>query len=243
MAQTTFKTNPVSLEERLKDCGSGKIQLPDFQRSRVWDEERIKSLLASISQAFPVGALMTLEMKAGAADTFVRRAIQGALPAADSRAPDALLLDGQQRMTSLYQTCMRDAVVETITPRQRLVRHWFYIDIQKALSPAVDREDAILGVPEDRKIKENFDRDVVLDLSTPELEYEKMMFPLNKVFDWDEWQDGFGDYWIARSDAARRTYSSNSRTKSWPTSKPTKFQSSPSATTPPTKPSASCSRK
>ena len=65
--QAAFKTNPVSLEELLCHCASGKIQLPDFQRSWVWDEERIKGLIASISQAFPVGALMTLEVKQGAA--------------------------------------------------------------------------------------------------------------------------------------------------------------------------------
>ncbi|MBP6753096.1 MAG: DUF262 domain-containing protein [Alicycliphilus sp.] len=35
------------------------MQLPDFQRSWVWDEERIKSLIASVSRAFPVGALTT----------------------------------------------------------------------------------------------------------------------------------------------------------------------------------------
>jgi hypothetical protein len=93
MAQTAFKTNPVSLEELLKDCGSGKIQLPDFQRGWVWDEDRIRSLISSISEAFPVGALMTLEMKAGAADTFARRPVEGASPAASSQAPDQLLLE------------------------------------------------------------------------------------------------------------------------------------------------------
>jgi Protein of unknown function DUF262 len=204
MVQTTFKTNPVPLEELLKDCGNGKIQLPDFQRSWVWDEDRIKGLLASVSQAFPIGALMTLEMKAGAAETFARRPIEGADHGAESRAPDALLLDGQQRMTSLYQTCLRNHIVATITARQKLVRHWFYIDIIKALSSGFDREETILGIPEDRKVKENFDRDVVLDLSTPEAEYRNLMFPLNRVFDWDEWQDGFGDYWIARNEPARR---------------------------------------
>jgi hypothetical protein len=204
MAQTAFKTNPVSLEELLKECGGGKIQLPDFQRSWVWDEDRIKSLIASISEAFPVGALMTLEMKAGAADTFARRPIQGAPSEASSQAPEQLLLDGQQRMTSLYQTCMRKQVVETITPRQKLVKRWFYIDIEQALRPDVDREHAILTLPEDRKIKEDFDRKIVLDLSTPESEYEKVMFPVNRVFDWDAWQDGFGDYWIAKGDVAKR---------------------------------------
>ncbi len=204
MAQTTFKTNPVALEELLNDCGGGRIQLPDFQRSWVWDEDRIKSLLASISQAFPVGALMTLEMKAGAAETFARRPIEGAEPNAATRAPDALLLDGQQRMTSLYQTCMRNEVVATITPRQKLVRHWFYIDIAQALAPSANREDTILGIPEDRKVKANFNKDVLLDLSTAEAEYARLMFPVNRVFDWDEWQDGFGDYWIAHGDPGRR---------------------------------------
>lgn len=204
MKQTAFKTNPVNLEELLRLCGHGKIQLPDFQRSWVWDEERIKSLIASISQAFPVGALMTLEMKAGAADTFARRPVQGAFDDASTQNPDQLLLDGQQRMTSLFQTCMRKEVVATITPRLKLVKRWFYIDIAAALAPGGDREDAIIGVPEDRKIKSDFDRKVDLDLSTPELEYQHLMFPLNRAFDWDEWQEGFGDYWIGKGDVAKR---------------------------------------
>ena len=138
--QAAFKTNPITLEELLRHCGSGTIQLPDFQRSWVWDEERIKGLVASISQAFPVGALMTLEVKPGAAGTFARRLIQGAEAVAASAAPDQLLLDGQQRMTSLYQACLRGEVVQTVTPRLKLVKRWFYIDIRKAMNPAEDRE-------------------------------------------------------------------------------------------------------
>lgn len=48
MSASTFKTNPVPLQELLKECHSGSLQLPDFQRSWVWDEERIRSLIASI---------------------------------------------------------------------------------------------------------------------------------------------------------------------------------------------------
>lgn len=198
-----FKTNPVGLEELLRDCGQGKIQLPDFQRSWVWDEDRIKGLIASISQAFPVGALMTLEMKADAAETFARRPVQGAQPGAGDRVPDQLLLDGQQRMTSLYQTCIRKQVVQTITARQKMVRRWFYLDIQKAVRPDVDRLDAIIGIPEDKRIKRNFDKEVVLDLSTPEAEFENLMFPLNMVFDVNTWQMQFYNYCFQRQDKAR----------------------------------------
>lgn len=197
MSKATFKTNPVSLETLLKQCSDGKIQLPDFQRSWVWADDRILSLIASISSAFPIGALMTLESKNG--DTpFARRPVQGAPAAAKDTSPDELLLDGQQRMTSLFQSCMRREVVETITPKNKLVKRWFYIDIQKALQAGVDRDEAIIAVPEDRRLKSNFNRDVDLDLSTSDLEYEHLMFPLNRVFDWDEWQESYGDYWISK---------------------------------------------
>ena len=203
MAKTTFKTNPVALEMLLRQCGDGKIQLPDFQRSWVWGEDRILSLIASISSAFPIGALMTLESKFGST-IFARRPVQGAPIAANDMTPDELLLDGQQRMTSLYQACLRREVVQTITPKNKMVKRWFYIDIQKALTLDADRDDAIFSVPEDRRLKTNFDKDIVLDLSAPQHEFEQMMFPLNRVFDWDEWQENFGDYWIAKGEAAKR---------------------------------------
>jgi hypothetical protein len=204
MSKTTFTTNPVSLKNLLSDCAAGKLQLPDFQRSWVWAEDRILSLIASISRAFPIGALMTLRSGNGTTAMFARRPIQGAPKSAESATPGALILDGQQRMTSLYQACLRQAVVETITPKNKLVKRWFYIDITKALMPDADREDAIFAVPEDRRIKTNFDKTIVLDLSTPEQEYEQLTFPLNRAFDWDEWQDGFGDYWIAKGDVGKR---------------------------------------
>jgi hypothetical protein len=200
----SFKTNPISLEELIKDCEAGKIQLPDFQRSWVWHEDQIRSVIASISQGFPVGALMSLETGGGVADNFARRPIQGALPEADARIPDQLLLDGQQRMTSLFQTCRRQQPVETVTARKKRVSRWFYLDIVNALDARIDREATILTLPKDKILRTNFDKDIVLDISTRELEYEHMMFPATSVFDWDDWQDGFGDYWQERGELAER---------------------------------------
>lgn len=193
MAGTTFKTNPENLYELLKDCHNGVLQLPDFQRSWVWDEDRIKSLIASISRAFPVGALMTLEV--GGAVNFKPRPVEGAPTEAKQSTPQSLLLDGQQRMTSLYQVTLRGKVVETVTPKKKKVKRWFYIDIRKALDPSIDREDAIVGIPEDRIVRTDFGREKVLDLSSPDKEYESLMYPVSQVFDWDVWQDGFTEYW------------------------------------------------
>ncbi len=193
MAGSTFQTNPVDLNKLLENCRDGIIQLPDFQRSWVWDEDRIKSLIASISRAFPVGALMTLET--GGAVNFKPRPIEGAPDAAKHSHPQSLLLDGQQRMTSLYQVTLRNKVVETVTPKNKKVKRWFYVDIRKALDPSVDREEAIIGVPEDRVVRSDFGRKIELDLSSPEKEYAELMYPVAQVFEWDDWQDGFNDHW------------------------------------------------
>lgn len=199
MAGSTFKTNPYNLSELLEDCHRGVIQLPDFQRSWVWDEDRIKSLIASISRAFPVGALMTLDT--GGDVNFKPRPVEGAPAEASKASPQSLLLDGQQRMTSMYQVTMRGKVVETVTPKKKKVKRWFYIDIRKALDPTVDREEAIVGVPEDRVVRTAFGRDATLDLSSSEREYKALMFPLGKVFEWDSWQDGFDESWPGDANA------------------------------------------
>jgi len=193
MAGATFKTNPFPLKELLDDCHRGALQLPDFQRSWVWDEDRIKSLIASVSRAFPVGALMSLE--AGGPVNFKPRPVEGAPPEAKQMPPRSLLLDGQQRMTSLYQVTLRGKVVETATPKKKKVKRWFYIDIRKSLDLSMDREEAIVGVPEDRIATTAFGREVVLDLSCAEREYASLMYPVSQVFEWDNWQDGFDEHW------------------------------------------------
>ena len=193
MAASTFQTNPFDLHKLLEDCHRGIIQLPDFQRSWVWDEDRIKSLIASVSRAFPVGALMSLDT--GGPVNFKPRTVEGAPPESKQVAPQSLLLDGQQRMTSLYQVTLRGKVVETVTPKNKKVKRWFYIDIRKALDESADREEAIVGVPEDRVIRTDFGREAVLDLSSAENEYAALMYPVSQVFDWDKWQDGFDKHW------------------------------------------------
>jgi uncharacterized protein with ParB-like and HNH nuclease domain len=56
LMEAIFETNPVFLSSLLADLRSGKIQLPDFQRGWVWEDDRIKAILASVSRSFPIGA-------------------------------------------------------------------------------------------------------------------------------------------------------------------------------------------
>jgi len=86
-------------------------------------------------------------------------------------------------------------VVETVTPKKKKVKRWFYIDIRKSLDPSVDREEAIVGLPEDKIERSDFGRVVTLDLAAAHNEYAALMYPVCQVFDWDRWQDGFDNYW------------------------------------------------
>ncbi len=112
-------------------------------------------------------------------------------------APNYLILDGQQRLTSMYRTtCSTDAVF-TKTDKGKEIKRFYYLDIKKCLDDNEDRYDAIVPVPEDRKVKTDFDRKVLLDLSTKELEYENEMFPINIIFDGsarEDWADGYKEY-------------------------------------------------
>ncbi len=55
---TTFDSTKTELGKVLDEIVAGRIQLPDFQRGWVWDDEHIRSLLVSIARSFPIGAVM-----------------------------------------------------------------------------------------------------------------------------------------------------------------------------------------
>jgi hypothetical protein len=179
-----FESPDWPLGELLKDIRAGKVQLPDFQRDWKWDDDRIRSLLATITRGYPIGVVMTLET-GGDGTRFKPKPISGVPASPGLREPDQLLLDGQQRLTSLYQALMSGQVVDTTDARRKRLRRWYYIDIEKSLGDESDREDALLAVPEDRVLREDFGRAVVADYSTREGECEAGVFPLQLAFDSD----------------------------------------------------------
>lgn len=189
-----MQTNDRQITELMKAVDTGSAQLPDFQRGWVWDDNRIKALIASITSNFPVGAAMFLEY--GNADIrFKYRVIEGS--SADRVVPAELILDGQQRITSMYSSLYSPKPVHTKTDKGKEIQRFYYIDIKKALDPSCDRVDAIISVPETRKITSNFGRKDVLDVSTPDLEYEKKLFPLNMILDSSKtfmWMQGYMAY-------------------------------------------------
>jgi hypothetical protein len=199
---STFRSGEPSLSDFLKDIHDGKVQLPDFQRGWVWDDKHICALIASVSLSYPIGAVMLLQT-GGAGVQFYPRPIEGVTLEADVK-PDFLILDGQQRLTSLYLAMRSGQPVPTRTEQGKDILRVFYLDIAKCLDPNEDRMDAVLALPPERTITSDFGRKVELDVSTPEHEYHHGLFPLDVLFDqprYNNWRRGFQR--LFRTDEAR----------------------------------------
>lgn len=193
MNVASFDSSKNPLQEMLSHVSSGEMQLPDFQRGWVWDDEHIKSLIASISQSFPIGAVMTLE-NGGKDVRFQPRPIEGSESSCSNEVPDTLVLDGQQRLTSLFQALMMDHPVITWDAKGKKVLRWYYLDMKKSISREVDREDAVISVPEDKLVK-TFRGEVTLDLSSDEDEFARDIFPVKAIFHSSDWRQEYSEFW------------------------------------------------
>ncbi len=184
---STFKTEKESLKDILKDIYDGKIQLPDFQRGWVWDDDHIQDLLVSIARSFPVGAVMMLETGGGM--RFQTRPVEGVENSeAKKKEPERLILDGQQRLTTLTQAIALTTPVNTRTSKGKKIKRHYYFDINQALEAPHDLNAAVIAVDENRQIRTNFGRDVALDLSTQEKECQQLYFPCDQILDPRKWE-------------------------------------------------------
>lgn len=193
MSGASFDSTKTPLHDLLGRADNGKLQLPDFQRGWVWDDDRIRSLIASVSVSFPIGAIMLLET-GGQHVRFKPRPLTGTKERLQQIAPEALILDGQQRLTSLYQALMSPMVVETKDAKGKPIHRWYYIDMKKAVTNGDDREDAVLSIPNDRLVKV-FGGNISLDVTTLDKEYGADLFPVNRIFQSAEWRQAYNKHW------------------------------------------------
>lgn len=181
---TTFDSTKLPLKDLLKDIVNGKIQLPDFQRGWVWDDEHVRSLLVSLGRSFPVGAVMLLET--GGPVRFQMRPVEN-VPLDALSAPERLILDGQQRLTTLTQVLKLSGPVKTTTDKGKPVDRYYYIHIPTALAGSDRLDEAIIATDGSRQQRSDFGRKIDLDLSTRELECQQLYFPCSEILEAMDW--------------------------------------------------------
>ena len=90
-------TNPLTIIQILSDVHSGRIRIPDFQRSPVWNANDVELLLDSIYEGYPLGSFLLWETS----DELRERNPLG-LPPRPPRPERQFLIDGQQRLIALF---------------------------------------------------------------------------------------------------------------------------------------------
>jgi hypothetical protein len=98
VAPSEIVARPVDLSRLLDGIDGGLVVLPDFQRDFDWSTANIVSLLATVLLGWPAGSLLLMR---GTPTFFAVREFEDA-PRRGS-AVDYVVLDGQQRLTALYQ--------------------------------------------------------------------------------------------------------------------------------------------
>lgn len=200
-----MKTNDRPLTDLMEAVDTGAAQLPDFQRGWVWDDGRIKALILSVIHSFPVGAAMFLEY-GNESIRFKHKPIEGSNANPNTK-PDELILDGQQRLTSLYNALYSKKPVRTKTDKGKEIERYYYLDIEKALDPDTDDEEIVISIPATKQVTSDFGRKIEKDLSTRQDEFELKMFPLNIILDSSEeqgWQNEYYAYYNYDSEVIKQ---------------------------------------
>ncbi len=113
MTTSVFKRVDYTVNLLLAGISLGTIGLPDIQRPFIWSRVRVRDLFDSMYQGYPVGHLL-LWANANAEGT-------KDIGADDKpKSPDQLILDGQQRLTSLYSVMRGKEICDNEYRRYRL---------------------------------------------------------------------------------------------------------------------------
>jgi len=114
MTDTLFKEVHYSLGGLIGDIGLGRIGLPDIQRPFVWANAKVRDLFDSMYRGYPVGYFLFWQTGAEGVETKVIG------DANKQKAPSLLIVDGQQRLTSLYAVIRREAVLRENFEREHI---------------------------------------------------------------------------------------------------------------------------
>ena len=158
----------------------GKLCLPNFQREFVWPRDQVADLVRSVLRRYFIGSLLLLRCDPQQ-PPFSPVYLRGTKPKHPEPRPELLVLDGQQRLTSLVYALTAPSLPLKNSNQQR----WFFVNLELLLT---DPEND--GVVFDRTQRE-------LDgLDRPEIQYEQRILPCTKLLlsDFDQWQYGLDDW-------------------------------------------------
>lgn len=177
------KRKVVGLVEQAHE---GKICLPNFQRDFVWTREEVADLVRSIVRRYFIGSLLLLRCDP-ALPPFAPVFLRGSKPEYQEPRPELLILDGQQRLSSLIYAL----TAPDLSLKDSSQRRWFFVNL-----------DLLLEDPESDEIVFDRAKRELRGLDTRETQYEQHILPCTQLLRsqlFYEWRDGFED-WLRAAD-------------------------------------------
>ena len=133
MSQTLFSTTDYPLSKLIEDIDLGEIALPDIQRPFVWKTAKVRDLFDSMYKGFPIGYLLFWRYNQGEA----RQIGIGE----KKNVPRLLVVDGQQRLTSLFAVMKDQPVLDDEYQERELNISFRPADATFEVATAASRRD------------------------------------------------------------------------------------------------------
>jgi len=165
----------------VEQAHEGKICLPNFQRDFVWTREEVADLIRSIFRGYFIGSLLLLRCDAEN-PPFAPIFLRGSNPAHREPRPELLVLDGQQRLSSLIYAL----TAPDLSLKDSSRRRWFFLNL-----------DVLLDEPDNDEVVFDRARRELRGLDSREVQYEQRMLPCTELFQphmFLNWRDGFDDW-------------------------------------------------
>lgn len=170
------------LLDLIESARKGKLVLPQFQRNFVWSRDDITALLSSVLQGHFIGSLLLLNTDYDNVP-FAVRPLQGVDLNLAGLKPDVMILDGQQRLTSLHYAF----AAPNIPLRWSKYPYRFFLDLNQITKGKLD--DAISSERAGDCVK-------MLDR---EQQFQTKVVPFTEIEHWDNWLFAY-EQWLVQND-------------------------------------------
>ena len=169
-------TNPKTVKSIIDDIKDGKYAIPIFQRVYTWKRKQIEELWESIFQGFFIGSILTW---VSSSEQLATDSVHGA-PAPGISSD--IVLDGQQRITSLFYAV---AAPDAPLPGNRSIR--FFLDLGALLDPTADSTDIVFSESTEQARKSGH--------LEKKIQFKRKIFPLAEFnSDHTSWVNEFRSY-------------------------------------------------
>ena len=91
-----FSNTTLTVNQLIEKIDTGELGLPELQRPFIWKDAKVRDLFDSMMRGYPIGYLMLWECPA------LEKKKTIGVDAHSYEAPKEVIIDGQQRLTSLY---------------------------------------------------------------------------------------------------------------------------------------------